>query len=134
MLRARRAVGWMLAVLLVGCSTSTTEVELTDRLVGDWLWLDATGGIVGVTRTPTSEGYNQSLRFYESREVELFRDGVSQARTDFTYFVTDDGGSDNIAYGQGLFGFTSSGVVLIPGDTLLLSDPCCDGFVRRWVR
>ena len=50
MLRARRAVGWMLAVLLVGCSTSTTEVELTDRLVGDWAWLDATGGIADVTR------------------------------------------------------------------------------------
>ena len=134
MLRARRAVGWMVAVFLAGCSTLSTGVELTDRLVGDWAWLDATGGIAGVTRTPASEGYDQSLRFYESREVELFRDGVSQARTDFTYLVTDDGGADNIGYGQALFGFASSGVELIAGDTLLLIDPCCDGFVRRWVR
>lgn len=134
MLRARRAVGWVLAISLAGCGLTTTEPEIVDQLVGDWLWLDAAGGIAGVTRTPTTEGYDQSLRFYESQEVELFRDGISQARTDFTYFVTDDGGSDNIGYGQGLFGFPSSGVALIPGDTLLLIDPCCDGFVRRWVR
>ena len=117
---------------LAGCGL--TEPEIADQLVGDWLWLDATGGIAGVTRTPASEGYDQSLRFYESREVELFRDGVSQARTDFNYFVGPEGGSDNIGYGQALFGFPSSGVELIPGDTLLLIDPCCDGFVRRWVR
>ena len=134
MLRARGAVIWIVAALLVGCSTVTTQVELADRLVGEWAWLDATGGIAGVTRTPSTEGYDQSLRFYESEEVELFRDGVSQARTDFTYFVGDDGGSDNIGYAVGLFGFESSGVELIPGDTLLLIDPCCDGFVRRWVR
>ena len=71
-----------------------------------------------------------SLRFYESGEVELFRDGVSQVRTAFTYFASDDGGSDNIAYGQALFGFESPGVGLVPGDTLLLIDPCCDRFVR----
>ena len=36
-------------------------------------------------------------------------------------------------YEQALFGFESAGVELIPGDTLFLIDPCCDGFIRRWV-
>jgi hypothetical protein len=109
-------------------------LELTEALVGEWLWLDSTGGAVGETRTPTSEGYEQTLRFSELGEVELFRDGVSQARTGFTRSVGHDGGSENIQYDEPLFGFTSSTVELIPGDTLLLIDPCCDGFIRRWVR
>ena len=119
---------------LAACGLTTTEPEIVDRLVGDWLWLDATGGIAGASQTPASEGYDQSLRFYESREVELFRDGVSQARTDFTYFVGPEGSSDNIGYEQAVFGFESSEVTLVPGDTLTLIDPCCDGFLRRWVR
>jgi hypothetical protein len=119
---------------LAGCGVSPTEPDIVDQLVGEWLWIDATDGIAGVTLTPTSEGYDQSLLFTGSGEVELFRDGVSQARTQFTYFVGDDGGSDNIGYSEGLFGFPSSLVDLIPGDTLLLIDPCCDGFVRRWIR
>ena len=66
--------------------------------------------------------------------MELFRDGVSQVRTTVTYFASDGGGTDNIAYEPALFGLESSEVSLVPGDTLLLIDPCCDGFVRRWVR
>jgi len=133
MRREQRVVGWILVMVLAGCGL-TTEPDLEDQLVGNWIWIDSTGGIAGVTLTTETEGYVESLSFYASREVELFRDGVSQARTDFTRFVGDDGGSDFIEYGEGLFGFSSATVVLIPGDTLLLIDPCCDGFMRRWLR
>ena len=133
MLRARRAVGWVLAMSLTGCGP--TEPEIADQLVGDWLWLDATGGIAGVDAdSRPARGTTRVCASTSLGKWSCFRDGVSQARTDFTYFVGPDGGSDNIGYGQGLFGFPSSGVELIPGDTLLLIDPCCDGFVRRWVR
>lgn len=132
MRRMQRASAWMWMALLVGCQ-STTGPELTQRLVGGWAWLDSTGGIAGATRTPATEGFEMSLRFYESDEVELFRDGVSQVRTGFTYFVEPNDGSDHIAYDQPLFGFESARVELLQGDTLLLIDPCCDGFLRRWV-
>ncbi len=134
MRRARQAIRWILVASLAGCGSTTTEPDLADQLVGDWSWLDSVGGIAGLTLTPETEGYAQSLTFYAAREVELFRDGVSQARTGFSRYVGDDGGSDFIEYGEGLFGFPTAGVVLIPGDTLLLIDPCCDGFLRRWVR
>ena len=52
-----------------------------------------------------ARGTTRPLRFFETQEVELFRDDVSQARTDFTHFVADDGGSDHIEYGEGPFGF-----------------------------
>lgn len=105
-----------------------------DDLVGTWLWLDSSGGVSGTTITPASAGYELTLRFSASDEVELLRDGTSQARTRFTHFFGDDRQSDHIRYDEPLFGFESAGVVLIEGDTLLLIDPCCDGFTRRWVR
>jgi hypothetical protein len=127
-------VSYVAAVTLVGCGGSITGPNFTDRLVGDWSWVDASGGLAGVTLTPESEGYDQTLRFGPSPDVELFRDGVSMLRTPISYFVGDDGGFDHIRYGSGPFGFPSSAVDFLPGDTLLLVDPCCDGFVRRWVR
>jgi hypothetical protein len=132
----RRLMGVVTVVAVVtGCGSEVTEPDVLADLLGAWVWLDASGGIAGTTRSPASEGYGLTLHFSDTGGVELLRDGVTQVRTGFTYFDGHDGDSDGtLRYDEPLFGFESSVFELISGDTLLLIDPCCDGFVRRWVR
>ena len=81
MFRARWVVCCVAVATLVGCGGSITGPDFTDRLAGDWSWVDASGGLAGITLTPESEGYDQMLRFGPSPDFELLRDGVSVLRT-----------------------------------------------------
>jgi hypothetical protein len=120
-------------LLFAACAASSFGPDST-TLAGDWVWVESSGGIAGWTLSPASEGYEMTLRFSDLvREVELFRDGTSQARTTYAYAFDGDG-SARLLFEQPLFGFESARVEIQRGDTLVLVDPCCDGFARRWVR
>jgi hypothetical protein len=118
----------------LACGFGATEPEVQEDIVGVWVWVSSTGGIAGTTRTPATEGFTQTLRIAADGEVELFRDGVSEVRTSYTFFVGPEGSSTHLAFAEPLFDFDSAIVGVTPGDTLVLIDPCCDGFERRWVR
>jgi hypothetical protein len=117
---------------LSGCG-SATGPSSQDVLYGTWAWVESTGGIASVTLTPASTGDSMTLRFTVSDEAELFRNG-SLVRT--VGFVTTPGprGAFEIRYDEPLMGFESQMATLPTSHDLTLMDPCCDGFVSRWVR
>ena len=45
-----------------------------------------------------------------------------------------DSGSAQLLYAQPLTGFDAQGVEITEAGDLVLSDPCCDGFVYEWRR
>ena len=129
----------MLVVLLApaACSsdpTGTDEDELLQALFGTWSWIQATGGISGTTRTPDSEGYTQTLTFTRPDQVELLRDGVPEMTTTFEFVPLIDDGSARLVYAQPLTGMDDQSVEVTEAGNLVLSDPCCDGFVYEWGR
>ena len=112
---------------------SATDPSPQEGIYGTWTWVESTGGIAGVTLTPASTGDSMTLRFTVSEEAELFRNG-SPVRT--VSFVTTLGaeGAFEIRYDEPLLGFESQMATLPSALDLVLTDPCCDGFVYRWVR
>jgi hypothetical protein len=118
--------------------TASGEDELPEALFGTWSWIRATGGIAGSTLTPESEGYMRTLTFTPPNQVEMFRDGVVEATTTFVFVPKTAAGSAvrsaQLLYTQSVVGFDEQWVEILEIENLVLSDPCCDGFVYEWRR
>lgn len=63
----------------------TASDELLETLFGTWSWVQATGGIAGMTRTPVSEGYTRTLTFTRPNQVKMLRDGVPEVTSIFEF-------------------------------------------------
>ncbi len=68
----------------------------------------------------------------------MFRDGVPEVTTTFEFVPLMDNGSTvrsaQLLYAQPLTGFDEQWVEITEAGDLVLSDPCCDGFVYEWRR
>ena len=68
----------------------------------------------------------------------MARDGVPEVTTTFEFVpLMGDGStvsSAQVLYAQPLTGFDGQWVEITQAGDLLLSDPCCDGFVYEWRR
>ena len=137
----RTACRWMRAsVLLVlvaglgGCSSSTDSDS--DPLIGDWAWVRSTGGIAGLTLTPASEGYTVVLRFSSDGRAEWWRDGVLTQGTTYQATRQASSGAETwaVTYAVPLSGFAAQTATFPSASELVLTDPCCDGFVFEFER
>lgn len=129
----RRSAGLLGLVFVVAACSTGLDPEIED-LVGEWDWVESSGGIAGLTLTPASTGETMTLRFTESGVVELSRDGAVTSTSDYTVSTAEDGKSRTVAYTASPFGFPSQTLGFDGEDVMVLSDPCCDGFTYRWVR
>ncbi len=127
----------ILVVLLASAAcasnpTASDDDELPQALFGTWTWIQSTGGIAGTTLTPESEGYARTLIFTSPNQVEVLRDGVSEATTTFEFVPLTMAGSAvrsaQLLYAQSVVGFEEQWVEILENGDLVLSDPCCDGF------
>lgn len=126
----KRVVVWV--VLLAACRSAGTE-PAQEALSGTWEWVGSSGGIAGRSVTPASEGY--TVRFsFSGNQLSIFRNDSLRATAQFT--VRDD----EVTYQPSIsvFGFDggidTQTFVDLPGDTIMLNDPCCDRFSHRFVR
>ncbi len=129
-----RRTATALAALAWACGTSTGPDDAAARLVGVWVWVESTGGIAGTTVTPDDAGYEMRLEFGADGTVRLTRDGQEDATT--TYRVDPSPGDDTVrvVYTEPVLGVATQEVRFEGDDTLLLVDPCCDGFTYRFRR
>jgi len=75
-----------------------------------------------------------TLRFTVGDEAELFRNGSLVLTVGFVASPGSGEGALQIRYNEPLMGFESQTASFPSGQDLVLTDPCCDGFVSRWVR
>ena len=122
-------IGFVL--LLAACRSASFEPS-ADRLSGTWRWVESTGGIGGFRYTPASLHYNVELRF-AGGQVSALRNDSLKSTSAFTIR------GDEVTYQPSLSVFTfgsidSQNLAHMSGDTLVLSDPCCDRFSYVFVR
>lgn len=114
------------------CSFGTGP-SAQERLEGTWSWVESTGGIAGLTSTPASTGDSVTLLFTLMGEVSLFRNGSLERTVGFS--TARSSGSDlEIRYDEPLMGFETQTATFPNPFDLVLTDPCCDGFVSRYAR
>ncbi|WP_430967337.1 hypothetical protein [Spongiimicrobium sp. 2-473A-2-J] len=133
----------ILALLLSSCSNGDdnsqegTETGTVTELVGEWTWVQSTGSIAGITVTPESSGKTMRIEFTEENVFNKFVDGVEVYTSPF---VIDE---DNIQYttlalfesvGLGFDHQVEQQFQFREGNTLVLTDPCCDNFTFQFVK
>lgn len=125
------------AALLASCSApGLTDSGSRFEVAGEWSWISSMGGIAGETRTPDSTGDNQRLALDRDGTLRLFRNGTLRVET--TWHAPSNpaiGAPSAMTFGEpSPFGFGFAELAMTHPDTLILTDPCCDGFTRTWAR
>lgn len=138
-MRTRRPSTLLAMICLIpvvgGCSGGSGP-EIPTGLTGTWRWVEASGGIAGVTITPESSGQSMTVVLGADGLARLYGSDVPDRvvhyevveRTTVSEPVWD------IFYDEPLLGFDSQIATQPATDVLLLFDPCCDGFTWRFER
>lgn len=121
-----------LLVLATACNYAGTEPD-GDSPSGDWRWVASSGGIAGTYIPASSVNYTIRYRF-SGNQVTVFRNDSARA----TSLITVR--SDEITYQPAIpgavfgSGMDTQTFRVLPGDTLVLNDPCCDMYTHTFVR
>ncbi len=123
---------------VVGCVGSDPTAVSEAQVVGDWTWVEASGGIAGRTLTPASTGVERTIRVLPGR-AELWENGALVRSTGWQVTVGDPAGSfagrTVVRWEESLLGGWNEQRVDVTGsDTLVLTDGCCDGYSWTFVR
>lgn len=78
-----------LAALLSACKKDEME-QTKERLIGEWAWQYSTGGLLGQTLNPTTEGYEASILFQKNGLFTRYRDTTTQSTQ---YYWVEKGSS-----------------------------------------
>ena len=62
---------------LISCST-TTDTDSTDQIIGEWVWIESSGGIAGTTETPESTEKEIILQI-SNNSVKQFVNGTLES-------------------------------------------------------
>ncbi len=119
------------AALCIGCSSSTAPDG--SGLEGYWDWVSAFGGIAGTEISPTTVGYTMAVEFAGDRVI-VFRDGAVHRQTTMEVRTDAAGVTGTLVYADEVFGWPEHTFELRDGNTLMLVDPCCDGFAYTFAR
>lgn len=112
--------------IYIGLSFHTDIPELSGR----WEWVETTGGVVGVHKTPKSEGYHEEVVFNKDGKFQLYRNQqvidagtfkVSKAETILGEGILLKYGNRDI-----------DDIVLIRDSELTLINNVIDGFRRSY--
>ncbi len=116
---------------LISCST-TTDTDSTDQIVGEWVWIESSGGLAGTTETPESTQKevtlhisNNSIKQYVNGTLESDRPYNIERRESVIYGDT----REMIVYDNGFRQIFST-----TGNQLILIGDCNDCFQAEYVR
>ncbi len=108
--------------------------ETSKSLAGEWRWVSSTGGIAGITITPTSAGYERKLvltsdfKYSRYKNAVLEKSGtfeITQAKSIYKTELVDF-----IKFSDG----TSAVIMSQSADELSLADNFYDGFGESYQR
>jgi len=74
-------------IILWSCSSDDTK-GTTNNLIGEWTWVQSTGGLVGDLQTPESIGATRSIAF-TATTLQSFEDGVLVYKSDYTLEILE---------------------------------------------
>ncbi|MDP4221545.1 MAG: hypothetical protein Q8916_03195 [Bacteroidota bacterium] len=130
------ALGWFCS-----CSNSSSSDSSSDSLLGVWQWANTSGGIAGMTYTPSTEGFaakmvvSASSNYGLYRNDTLVRSGIYTVDTvgEKDHFHLSQSG-DSIFFKQ-LPHIVLTGAMQRSNDSLIIwNDSISDGFSSLFIR
>jgi len=118
--------------LFLGCSNSEVP-SLQSELLGEWQWIESSGGIAGVTHTPESTGEEHVLIF-RSNTVKKYINNTLVSETNYSIEQVDSSSGERVD----LFVYDDGGIdrrIQLDGNYLILYDyNVSDGFQYEYQR
>ncbi|MDC9721667.1 MAG: hypothetical protein PSN34_02685 [Urechidicola sp.] len=118
--------------LLVGC-TNDDDSNINSKLIGEWNWIETSGGIGGWYYTPESTGEERSI-IITNNIIKKYVDGELVAELNYTIDQVNSpyGGYDDlIIYENEIF---DQRIVLDGNDLILYDYNVSDGFQSEYQR
>jgi hypothetical protein len=109
----------VLMLSLLSCNKDEEVIEGTE-LYGKWDWVSSTGGALGKTITPATEGYTSSMEYKATRMVEFRQNNVVTSEKAFS--IAHDTKISNLPIIKLVNDLTWS--YKVKGDSLFLYDIC----------
>jgi hypothetical protein len=119
-------------LLLAACKSAGTE-PAAEGPSGNFEWIRASGGIAGRTMTPSTENYGVRFSF-TGNQVSVFRNDSLKGTSTVTVRNNEITYQPSISAFLFHSGIDTQSFRIVPGDTLVLTDPCCDRFEYVFVR
>jgi len=111
------------------------ESSKFNQLYYTWEWVQSIGGVGGELRTPTSEGYTQSIDFEENGSYTIYRNNL--VFRSGTYTITSAVSSlDQQEYDMVVFddGTPPQAITQLSDHELTLREDCLDCFTHSYRR
>ena len=124
------------AMGIFGCHNgddSPENASTESLIIGQWEWLQSTGGIAGWTLTPATEGYNQQIEFETNGNFSRYVADTLNENT--LYTITDGETIYSSAPGKVIQYKEKSitqAILSVRNDTLVLGDNCHDCFIHSY--
>jgi len=103
-------------------------IEISDfahnRLIGEWEWIESSGGIAGITLIPETQGYTKAYHFSSDSNLSIYKNDTLIIET--TYEVIGD---TLKIEGQDIYQ-----IVDFKTDRIILYDQCIDCFINVFER
>lgn len=124
----------LLTLILTSCTDQIKSISEESNLTATWSWTSSTGGIAGITNTPTSTGKNIDLIISSDNKYSVYTNGKISSQGTYT-IGTQKCIHDNTVKNVIVFSNdTSMMIEQIDTINLFLSDEFYDGFSVSYVR
>ncbi len=118
-------------IVLIGCFQNEND-NPNSQLIGEWNWIQSTGGFAGTTETPESTGNEISIVFTDSI-FKRFVNGILDTEENYT-----------IELGESIRNSEETELIIYEyrikqsfeniDDTLMLYDECIDGYTSKYMK
>ena len=121
----------ILAVLTINCSNDD-ENNITEQLIGEWEWIESSGGIQGETTNPEITGENRTLEI-SSDKIKYFTDGILTIEINYHLekgiSILSKENVDLMIFENG-----SKHSVILFENTLVISGECYDCYQNEYIK
>lgn len=131
-------------LILLLVSSCSKDIDLpnadAEKLIGNWLWINSSGGFSGAIINPSTEGYTKKVEFRKDGLYAEFRNDKVVENTQFLILKDESIRSAyevyqiNYVYSNGQSNIFKQSFNFQGNDTLILMDECYDCYTHIYIR
>ncbi len=130
--------------ILIASTTACSKIDLPEPehelLLGEWEWVESSGGINGEVITPSTKGFNKTIEYKEKGVFKVYKDNKKTTEHLFTIekgpsiYSSEEEYQINYYKKLKKIGIIGHHFSFVGNDTLLLSDECMDCYSHVYAR
>ncbi|OGS71082.1 MAG: hypothetical protein A3F91_10230 [Flavobacteria bacterium RIFCSPLOWO2_12_FULL_35_11] len=121
----------LLASLTINCSYDD-EVNINQQLIGEWKWIESSGGIQGEILNPQTTGENRNIEI-TSDKIKYYTNGILTSEFDY-YLQKGESIRTNEKTDLMIYENDRKQSIVLNGNKLILYDECYDCYQNEYIK